>query len=249
MSLTTMTSGRSLAGGDVVQRLPGHAAGERAVADHRDDGAVALPAQRERLGQPVRLGQRGGGVGVLDPVVLGSRPGSGSRTGRLVRSRVEPVGPAGEDLVHVGLVAGVEQDGSRGESNTRCSAMVSSTTPRFGPRCPPPLATLLDQESRISAASVGELDPATSPAGRSGEVIRPSGVGGPCCVTDASRRSCAATTRCRLPSRCGWPSVAGTGPATGSHRRHGAIPPADVTALAGDAGVGATRRRPAFPPG
>ncbi len=35
--------------------------------------------------------------------------------------------------------------GSCGESNTRCSAKVSSTTPRFGPRCPRG-GNLVDQE-------------------------------------------------------------------------------------------------------
>ena len=60
-----------LGGGDVVQRLPGHAAGERAVSDDRDDRPVTIAGQLERLGEPVGLGQRGGGVAVLDPVVLG----------------------------------------------------------------------------------------------------------------------------------------------------------------------------------
>ena len=48
--------------GDVVQRLPGHPAGQRAVADDRDDRAVLLAAQRVRLGQPVGVGQAGRGV-------------------------------------------------------------------------------------------------------------------------------------------------------------------------------------------
>src|SRR5699024_1857332 len=42
---------------------------------------------------------------------------------------------------------------SRGESNTRCNASVSSTTPRFGPRCPPAAETLSMRNSRISADS------------------------------------------------------------------------------------------------
>ena len=45
----------------------------------------------------------------------------------------------------VALVADVEDELSLGVSKTRCSAMVSSTTPRFGPRWPPVLATLGDQ--------------------------------------------------------------------------------------------------------
>src|ERR1700754_2051086 len=41
---------------------------------------------------------------------------------------------------------------SRGESTTRCSAMVSSTTPRLGPRCPPVRETEATSSLRISAA-------------------------------------------------------------------------------------------------
>src|SRR3954468_17407716 len=44
---------------------------------------------------------------------------------------------------------------SRGVSNTRCNAMVSSTTPRFGPRCPPVCERTLISSSRTSWASCG----------------------------------------------------------------------------------------------
>src|ERR671919_2324885 len=44
---------------------------------------------------------------------------------------------------------------SRGVSNTRCSAMVNSTTPRFGPRCPPVWERTLISSSRTSCASWG----------------------------------------------------------------------------------------------
>src|SRR6266436_2666460 len=44
---------------------------------------------------------------------------------------------------------------SRGVSNTRCSAIVSSTTPRFGPRCPPVWERTLISSSRTSCASCG----------------------------------------------------------------------------------------------
>ena len=60
--------------GDVVQRLPGHPAGQRAVADHRDHGPVVLAPQPVRLGHPVGVGQRRGGVRVLHQVVLGLGP-------------------------------------------------------------------------------------------------------------------------------------------------------------------------------
>ncbi len=63
-----------LGGGDVVERLPGEAAGERAVADHRDGVPVVLAEQLGGLGQAVGVGERGGGVRVLDQVVFGLGP-------------------------------------------------------------------------------------------------------------------------------------------------------------------------------
>src|SRR6266480_1421060 len=44
---------------------------------------------------------------------------------------------------------------SRGVSNTRCSAIVNSTTPRLGPRCPPVWERTLISSSRTSWASRG----------------------------------------------------------------------------------------------
>jgi hypothetical protein len=96
--------------GDVVQRLPGHAAGEGAVADERDHRPVALAAHRERLRHAVGVGQRRRRVRVLDPVVLALGPaGIAGQPAGLLEPR--EVVPAGEHLVHVGLVAGVEDDG------------------------------------------------------------------------------------------------------------------------------------------
>src|SRR5882724_1277147 len=45
---------------------------------------------------------------------------------------------------------------SRGVLKTRCSALVSSTTPRFGPRCPPVGERTLISSSRTSCASWGK---------------------------------------------------------------------------------------------
>ena len=89
MSLTTMTSLRVLGDRDVVQRLPGHAAGQRAVADHRDDGAVVLAAQPVRLGHAVGVGQGGGGVRVLHQVVLGLGPARVAGQAAALPQRVE----------------------------------------------------------------------------------------------------------------------------------------------------------------
>ena len=96
--------------GDVVQRLPGHAAGQRAVADDRDHAAVGLAADLVGLGQAVGVGQAGRGVRVLDHVVLGLGPARVPGDAAPLAQRVEPVVAAGQQLVHVGLVAGVEDD-------------------------------------------------------------------------------------------------------------------------------------------
>ncbi len=96
--------------GDVVQRLPAHAAGERAVSDDRDDMPVAVAGQLERLGEPVGVGQRGAGVAGLDPVVLALVARRVARQTALLAQGVELVAPTGQHLVHVGLMAGVEDD-------------------------------------------------------------------------------------------------------------------------------------------
>ncbi len=101
---------RVLGRGDVVQRLPGHPAGQRPVPDDRDHGAIRLAAQRERLGQAVGVGQAGGGVRVLDQVVLGLGPARVAGQPALAPQRAELRDPAGQQLVHVGLVTGVEDD-------------------------------------------------------------------------------------------------------------------------------------------
>ena len=101
---------RPARGGDVVQRLPAHAAGQRAIADDRDHMPVAVPAQLERLGKPVGIGQRRTGVAGLDPVVVALAARRIARQAVLLAQRVELVAAPGQHLVHVGLMAGVEDD-------------------------------------------------------------------------------------------------------------------------------------------
>ena len=140
---------------EVVQRLVGHAAGQRAVADDRDDVAPgrvgpAVAGDGEAVG--VREDRRG--VAVLHEVVLRLLAGrvAGQPAGlaqllearRPVRSRScgrRPGGPVSQRMA------------SRGESNTRCSASVSSTAPRLEPRWPLFSATAATMKSRISPAS------------------------------------------------------------------------------------------------
>src|SRR5699024_8785459 len=99
-----------LAGGDVVECLPAHAAGEGAVTDDGDDLAFAASGELEGLRHAVGVGQGGGGVGGLGPVVLGLAAGGVAGDAAPLTQGVEGVGPSGEDLVHVGLVRGVEDD-------------------------------------------------------------------------------------------------------------------------------------------
>lgn len=99
--------GAVLGGGDVVQRLPGHTAGERAVADDRDD-VVVLLQDLVGLGEAVGPAEDPGGVAVLDDVMVGL--GAGGVAGEAALA-LEPgeVLAAGEQLVHVALVAGVPE--------------------------------------------------------------------------------------------------------------------------------------------
>ena len=95
---------------EVVQALEGHPAGHGAVADHGDDPSTL--AQRTLLGhgQAVGVGEDGRGVAVLDPVVLGLFPGRVAREAAGLAQLTELALAPGEDLVDVGLVAGVPQD-------------------------------------------------------------------------------------------------------------------------------------------
>src|SRR4051794_12178746 len=77
---------------------------------------------------------------------------------------------------------------SCGDSNTRCSAMVSSTTPRFGPRWPPVRATELTRCSLISPANAGSCE-GGSRLTSAGEEIDDSSPGTPRVYVRAFARS------------------------------------------------------------
>jgi hypothetical protein len=69
-----------------------------------------VAAHGEGLGQPVGVGQRRRGVAVLDPVVLALGAAGVAGEAPALAEPLEPRDPPGEHLVHVGLVAGVEDD-------------------------------------------------------------------------------------------------------------------------------------------
>ena len=92
--------------GDVVERLPGHAPGERAVADDRDDMVLAEEAPLlPGLGEPVRVRQCGRCVGVLHEVVDALGAARIPRKAVPLTELVEAGRSARQDLVDVRLVA------------------------------------------------------------------------------------------------------------------------------------------------
>ena len=95
---------------EIVEALEGHTTGHGAVADDRHDasgiGSLGGLGHRQSVG-PTEHGRR---VAVLDPVVFGLRPHrvAGQPVG--LTEVHEVLGPAGEQLVGVGLVSGVPED-------------------------------------------------------------------------------------------------------------------------------------------
>ena len=94
---------------DVVDRFPGHARGQRAVADDRDDVLVpALQVARDR--HALRGGDRGAGVAGAELVVLGLGPREEPRDAAELAQGPEAIAPSGEELVDVPLVAGIPHE-------------------------------------------------------------------------------------------------------------------------------------------
>ena len=94
---------------DVVDGFPGHAAGQGAVTNDRDDVAVAFSGELPGAGNAVRPGQGRGRVRAFHDVVLGLGAGRVAGHAALLAQGAEVLA-AGEELVHIGLVARVEHD-------------------------------------------------------------------------------------------------------------------------------------------
>jgi hypothetical protein len=93
-----------------VERLERHAAGQRAVADHRHDLAVLLVAAAHRLLEADRVGDGGRRVPGPHDVVLGLGDRAERGEPAVLADRAQPVAAPGEDLVRVGLVPDVPED-------------------------------------------------------------------------------------------------------------------------------------------
>ncbi|OIQ73358.1 hypothetical protein GALL_450060 [mine drainage metagenome] len=90
----------------VVQRLEGHAAGQRAIADDGHHPArLALALRGKRHAQ--RGGNGGGRVRRAEGVVRRLFPARKTRNAALLPQAAHGLAPAGEDLVRIGLMADV----------------------------------------------------------------------------------------------------------------------------------------------
>ena len=99
--------------GDVVERLPGHAASEGAIPHDGDDVAIALAGHLVRAGNAVRPAERAGGVRAFHDVVRRLRALRVAGQAVLL-TQTREILAAREELVHVRLVAGVPHDGVAG---------------------------------------------------------------------------------------------------------------------------------------
>ena len=93
----------------VVDRFQRHAAGERAVANDRDD-LVVLAAQVARGGHAEGGGDRGAGVAGAEDVVLALVPAQIAGDALKLLDGAEAVAPAGDELVRICLVADVPDE-------------------------------------------------------------------------------------------------------------------------------------------
>ncbi len=94
---------------DVVERLERQPAHQRGVADDDRDPLEPV-AQVARLGQPLGDRQAGPGVSAIEHVVRRLGPSREPADAVELAQRAEALQPAGQQLVRVGLVAGVPHD-------------------------------------------------------------------------------------------------------------------------------------------
>ena len=136
-------------------------AGEGGVSGDGDDVALVffveafVPHQIAGFCHAEGGGECGSGVAGAVAVVLAFGAEEEAVEPLVLADGGDFVPASGEHFVDVALVADIEEQLVRGVSKTRWRAMVSSTTPRFGPRCPPVVARVLMRVRRIFSASAG----------------------------------------------------------------------------------------------
>ena len=153
-------------GRDVVERLPGHATGEGAVADDGHGVPTGLPTHDAPGRDAVGPGERGGGVRVLDDVVLGLGAARVAGEPSLGAQAAEVVAP-GEQLVHVGLVPGVEHHRVVGRGEHPVDRDRQLDDAEVGAEVPSGAGDLVDEEAPDLLGEGGHLVCAQCP-----EVVR-----------------------------------------------------------------------------
>ncbi len=138
--------------GDVVERLVGHAAGERAVADDHHRGS--LPTRRRH---PHAVAEGSGGVAVLDPVVRALLPARIPGQAAVLAEGREAVGAPGEDLVYICLVPDVPDDGVVRAVEDAVQRQRQLDDPEVGGQVPAGLRHLLDEVPADGVGEHGEL--------------------------------------------------------------------------------------------
>ena len=201
---------------DVVERLPGHPAGERPVTDHGDDGpAFQLTSDLVALGDAVGPGQRGRGVAVLDDVVLGLTTAGVAGQSAARAQALEARGAAGEDLVDVRLVAGVPDDPVTWRVEDPVQRQRQLDRPEVRAEMSTGAGDLLDEEGPdLAGQRVTLLEGESAYVARRGDTFKqthPGSLGPP-------MRPCAAQTGCRWGRRAPRRTRARPPPA-GSSRR------------------------------
>ena len=131
--------------GDLVQRLPGHTAGQGAVSDHRHHGA-GDPVPEPAFGETERIRQRGGRVAVLDQVVFALGPTRIARKAAGLAEAREGGAAASEQLVHVGLMPGVPDDRVPGAVKDAVQRQGQLDHSQIGREVAAGLGDVLDQE-------------------------------------------------------------------------------------------------------
>src|SRR5207244_7712664 len=94
---------------DVIEGLEAEAARDRRVADD-DRDPLAAPAQVPGRGEPLPDREAGARVAAVEHVVLGLAPTREPADSAELAKGSEPLEPAGQELVGVGLVTGVPAD-------------------------------------------------------------------------------------------------------------------------------------------
>ena len=142
--------------GDLVERLVGHAAGQRTIADHGHHmtwRALAQPC----LCDAERVAERGRCVAVFHHIVLGlaSRRITGQAV-PLAQGR-KSRGASGDHLVHIRLVAGVPDDGVLRAVEHPMQGKSELDHAEVGREVPACLCDLLDEERTYLGGKLREL--------------------------------------------------------------------------------------------